>query len=305
MAFNLEAYSQTVRVTDGAWGTQMHLRGLPVGASPELWNLNNPSAVGMVADNYVRTGCDILLTNTFGANRFVLASHGAAHRVGDVAEAGVKISRIAATGPLAKGRDVKVFASIGPTGKIVMTEEVSTDALSAAFAEAAESLAWGGADAIVLETFNELAEAEIALKAVRKATDIPVVVCLTFGSGSDKAHSLMGDTPEKLVRMAEANGASAVGANCGVGPENCVAIAKMLRAATALPIWMKPNAGVPSVGKDGKVAFPMSPAQFASFVPALVSAGANFIGGCCGTTPAHIEAVRSAVDKLQAGRRNG
>jgi len=305
MGFDLRAFAQRVRVTDGAWGTQFQKRGLAPGSSPELWNVENPSAVESVAESYIKAGSDVILTNTFGANRLVLASHGLAGRVAELAEAGVRLSRKAAAGktrmysefqgPRGKPADVKIFASLGPTGKIVMMEEVSKEELSAAFGEAAEAMAWGGADAIVLETFNELAEARIALQAVRKATDIPVVVSLTFASGPDKTATMMGDKPADLAKMAEAEGAAAVGANCGVGPDNYVAVARMLRDATDLPVWIKPNAGLPVVDKKGRTTFPMSPPEFAAFVPKLIAAGANFIGGCCGTTPAHIEAVRAAV----------
>jgi methionine synthase I (cobalamin-dependent) len=297
MSLDLKSYAATVRVTDGAWGTQLQKQGLPPGSSPELWNVQNPSAVEAVARSYVQAGADVILTNTFGANRFVLSAHGLSPRVAELAEAGVRISRRVAEALKAPGRQVKVFASLGPTGKIVMMEEASKEDLAGAFAESAEALAWGGADAIVLETFNELAEAEIALKAAKKATDLPVVVSLTFASGPDKTRTMMGDSPEQLAAMAEANGAAAVGANCGVGPENYIAVARMLRAATKLPIWIKANAGLPIVGKDGKTVFPMKPKPFAAYVPKLIAAGASFIGGCCGTTPAHVEAVRAAVDK--------
>jgi 5-methyltetrahydrofolate--homocysteine methyltransferase len=159
----------------------------------------------------------------------------------------------------------------------------------------------GGADAIVLETFNELAELVIALSAVKKACGLPVVACLTFSSGPDKAHTMMGNSPADLAAAARKHGADAIGANCGVGPDNYVKVAKLLRETSDLPIWIKPNAGVPTMGRDGRPKFPMTPQEFASFVPDLLAGGANFLGGCCGTGPAHIEALREAVDK--AGKR--
>jgi len=290
MKFDLRAFAEKVRVTDGAWGTQLQRRGLAPGAAPELWNTENPDAVEALARSYVEAGAEVILSNTFGANRFVLAAHGQADRVAELAEAGASISRRAA------GADVTVFGSIGPTGKIVMMEELTTDQFAAAFAEAAEALAWGGADAIVLETFNELAEARIALKAVKQACDLPVVVCMTFASGPEKTATMMGDKPAGLAAMAEAEGAEAVGANCGTGPDNYIRVAEILRGATALPVWIKPNAGLPIL-KNGKTTFPMGAEEFVSYVPALIDAGANFIGGCCGTGPEHIRAVRDAVDK--------
>ncbi|MDY6913673.1 MAG: homocysteine S-methyltransferase family protein [Planctomycetota bacterium] len=291
MPLDLKKFAGRLRVTDGAWGTQLQRMGLPAGSPPELWNVENASAVEEVARGYVEAGSDVIITNTFGANRFVLQKHGAGERVGELAEAGAAISRRAA------GTQAKVFGSVGPTGRIVMMQEVPAKELSAAYAEAAGALAGGGADAIVLETFNELADAEIALKAVRSACDLPVVVSMTFASGPDKTATMMGDSPADLVQMAKANAADAVGANCGTGPDKYVTIAEMLRQATTqdLPIWIKANAGLPQI-VDGETVFPMAPAEFASYVPKLITAGANFIGGCCGTTPEHIRAIRAAVD---------
>ena len=276
-----------VGVIDGAWGTELQKHGLPAGACPELWNVSKPQAV---ARGYVQAGSHILLTNTFGANRFVLARHDAGARVAELAEAGTAISRSAAAG------DVKVFASIGPSGEIVMMGERGEEDFAAAFAEAAEAVAWGGADGIALESFAELAEAKIALRAVRKACDLPVVVSMTFDAGPDKTRTMMGASPAELAALAEAGGAAGVGANCGVGPDRYVRVAEMLRAATDLPIWVKANAGLPAVDAQGKTVFPVGPEEFASYVPKLVAAGANLIGGCCGTTPDHIRAIRQALD---------
>ena len=200
------------------------------------------------------------------------------------------------SGNAAAGTDVKVCGSFGPSGKIVMTGETPQEELAAAFAETAAALARGGAEAIVLETFNELAEARIALKAAKEATGLPVVVSMAFAYGPHKAATMMGETPAALAALAEADGADAVGANCGVGPESYVRVARLLREATDLPIWVKPNAGLPVV-EGGKTTFPMGPAEFASFVPKLLDAGASFLGGCCGTTPDHIRAIRRAVDQ--------
>ncbi len=288
---DLRQFVQTPRLTDGAWGTQLQSLGLPAGASPELWNTENPDAIRRVAQSYVDAGSDVILTNTFGANRFILAQHGASDRVAELAEAGTALSRAAA------GESVKVFASIGPTGKIVMMGEVGEEELSDAFADTARGVARGGADAIVLETFNELDEAMLALEGVRGACDLPVVVSMTFTSGPDQAATMMGNTPADLARTAARHGAAAVGANCGAGPDRILNVAELLAKATDLPIWLKANAGLPVV-VDGKTTFPMSPADFAGHAPRMIEAGANFIGGCCGTTPEHIRAVRETLDAM-------
>ncbi len=289
MAFDLKQFAGKVRVLDGAWGTQLQGRGLAPGSCPELWNDEHPEAVEGVARAYVEAGSDAILTNTFGANRYVLDQHAAAGRTAELCEKGAALSRRAA------GEAVRVFGSIGPTGKIVMMGEVRTEDLSAAFAEAAEALAWGGVDAIVLETFNELDEARIALRAARKATDVPVVVSMTFASGPDRTTTMMGNKPGDLAAMAGQEGAAGVGANCGCGPDNYVAVARLLREATDLPVWIKANAGLPEMVK-GRTVFPMGPGAFAAAVPPLIEAGASLIGGCCGTTPDHVRAIRAAVD---------
>ena len=295
MALDLKSFAATVRVTDGVCGTELQAKGLMnPGECAELLSADNPAAVEAVARSYVEAGADVIMTNTLMCHRFGLEPYGAADRAEELAEAAAGIATRATD-----GSDVKVFGSFGPTGKIVMMGEVSQKELAAAFAETTGALARGGAEAIVLETFNELAEAEIALKAVKSACDLPVVVSMAFAYGPDKSATMMGSTPADLAAMAEANGGAAVGANCGVGPAEYVRVAEMLRAPTDLPIWIKPNAGLPVVA-DGVTTFPMAPDEFASFVPRLIAAGANFIGGCCGNGPDHIRAIRRTVDEKRS-----
>ncbi|MFW6132686.1 MAG: homocysteine S-methyltransferase family protein [Planctomycetota bacterium] len=289
MPLNLSEFAATPRVSDGAWGTQLQARGLEGGTCAELWNVDNPGAVEDVARSYVGAGSDVILTNTFGANRFALEAHGAGDRAAELCEAGAAISRRAA------GEAVRVFGSIGPSGKVVMMGEVGEEELSSAFAEAAEALVRGGVDAIVLETFNELAEAKLALTAARGAVDVPVISSMTFSSGPDRTRTMMGDAPSDLAAMAAECGAAGVGANCGVGPDVYVKVAAMLGEATELPVWIKPNAGMPEV-RGGRTVFPMGAAEFAAYAPRILSAGASFVGGCCGTGPEYIRAVRDAVD---------
>ena len=290
MTLDLKQYTQVVRVSDGAWGTELQKRGLDAGASPDMWNADNPSAVEEVARSYVDAGSDVIITNTFGANKFVLAGHGAAERAAELTEIGVAISKKAV-----EGTEVKVFASLSPTGKIVMMGEAEPAEIEAAYAECAAAAQTAGADAIVLETFAELDEIKLAINGVKLASSLPIIASMTFDSGPDQTSTMMGGSPEDLVALAEACGAAAVGANCGLGPENYVKITEKLRAATDLPVWIKANAGQPAV-QDGKTIFPSTPEQFASFIPRIIDAGANFIGGCCGTTPEFIRAIRTAVD---------
>jgi len=274
-------------VTDGAMGTQLQQRGLPIGACPDVWNLAQPEKVEDVSRCYVEAGSRVILANTFGANRFVLARHGLAQRVAEVNRAGVEISRRAA------GARAMVFASVGPSGLMLMMGQVSEDDLKAAYAEQAQALAAAGADGIAIETMSDVAETALATAAAH-ATGLPVVACMTFGAGAKKDRTMMGVTPEQAAEQLIVAGADVIGSNCGQGIAGMVEICRRLHAATDRPIWIKANAGLPEL-VDGKTVYKQTPAEFASYVPQLIDAGASFIGGCCGTTP---EFIRAVVERL-------
>jgi methionine synthase I (cobalamin-dependent) len=275
--------SKTPVITDGAWGTQMQARGLEIGRCPDSWNLEHPERVEEVARAYVEAGSQIILTNTFGANRLTLAGHGLADKVAEVNRAGVQISKRAA------GNRAFVFASVGQTGKMIMTGEVTEDELTAAFEEQTKAITEGGADGIVVETMADLEEAKLAVAAAKR-TGLAVVASMVFDSGADHDRTMMGIGPEQVAQELTAAGADVVGANCGNGIEGYVPICKRLHAATPLPIWVKANAGMPEL-VGGRTVFKTKPQEFARHAPALVEAGASFIGGCCGTTPDFIKAV--------------
>ncbi len=291
MALDWKELSGRVLVTDGAWGTELQQRGLPGGMCPELWNVENPDAVEAVARGYVEAGSDVIIANTFGGHPLTLAGHDLTDRLTELIEAGTAISRRAAGGA------AMVFASMGPTGKIVMMGEVPEEEIYNGFAEMARAIERGGADAVVAETMTEIAEVALAVRAIRENTELPVVVSMTYDSGPDKTATMMGASPADAVAALSELGVSSFGANCGVGPADYVNVAKLYRQATDAPIWIKANAGLPEM-VDGTPRFPMGPDEFAGYVPALVDAGATFVGGCCGTTPEHIAAVRKTVDSL-------
>lgn len=270
-------------VTDGAWGTQLQARGLQPGECPDAWNLLAAECVEAVARAYVEAGSQVILTNTFRANRITLAGHGLAEKAAAINRAGAAISRRAAEGRAC------VFASIGPSGKLLMTGETTEAELRAAFAEQAQALAEGGAEAILIETMSDLAEAKLALEAARE-TGLAVVVSMVFDSGRNKDRTMMGATPEQAARELDEAGAGAVGANCGSGIAAYIPICRRLRAATDRPLWIKPNAGLPEL-IEGRTVYRTTPEEFASHVPALVEAGASFIGGCCGTGPEFIRKI--------------
>jgi 5-methyltetrahydrofolate--homocysteine methyltransferase len=274
-------------LTDGAWGTELQARGLQSGEFPDLWNLAHAERVLEVARAYVEAGSRVILTNTFGANRVRLGAHNLANRLVEINRRGVEISKEAADGR------ALVFASIGPTGKMLLAGEISEADLRAAFEEQAQALAAAGADALVVETMSDLEEAKLAVAAAH-ATGRPVVGCMVFDSGRDKDRTMTGATPEQVAEGLAAAGADVLGANCGQGIAGFVPICRRFRAVTAQPLWMKANAGLPEF-EQGQVVYRTSAEAFGEHGPALIAAGANFVGGCCGTNPAYIKALRAKL----------
>ncbi len=276
-------------LTDGAWGTELQRQGLGVGECPDAWNLSHPDQVEGVARAYVEAGSRIILTNTFGGSRISLAKHGLAKQVAAINRAGVEISRRATAGK------AKVFASMGPSGVMLMMGEVSAAQVQEVFAEQASAIAEGGADGIVIETMSDVAEARLAVMAA-KQTGLPVVVCMTFDSGKDHDRTMMGQTPEQAAEELTDAGADVIGSNCGRGIEGFVEICRRLHVATDRPIWIKANAGLPEM-VNGLVTYAQTPEQFAQFVLPLVQAGASFVGGCCGTNPDFIRATSEVLGR--------
>ena len=271
-------------LTDGAMGTQLDVLGLPAGTLHELWNLDNPKAVASVHSAYAQAGSEVVLTNTFQANSIVLARHGLDKRTAELNTAAVELAADAV------GTDASVFGSVGPTGKMLITGEVTETELLKTFAQQITALARAGAAAIVLETFADPAEARCALKAAADSCDLPVVVSFSFAAGSDNDRTVMGADAGQIVDQLGPLAPAAFGANCGVGPDVAVRLVERYRKVWDGPVWIKPNAGLPQL-IDGKTVFSAGPQEFASYVPALVQAGADFIGGCCGSNPDHIRAA--------------
>ncbi len=282
--------------TDGAWGTELMKLGGSSTELKDLWNVSAPDVVLQVANSYVNAGARIILTNTFSSNRIVLERHGAGGRSAELSRAGAAISRQAAAGR------AWVFGSIGPTGKLVSLKQLDVATAEAVFAEQAAALAAGGADAIVIETMADLEEAKAALSACLRACDLPVGVSFTFDSGKEKNRTMMGVTPAQAWRAAHEGGASFVGANCGIGIDAYVKVARELaQCGSELPLWIKGNAGRPVMAADGSTHYNAGPEDFSRAVPELVAAGVRFIGGCCGSTPAHVAAIVAAIEAVRSG----
>ncbi|HUY02498.1 MAG TPA: homocysteine S-methyltransferase family protein [Rhodocyclaceae bacterium] len=280
--------------TDGAWGTELMKLG---GASTELkdlWNVSAPDKVLQVARSYVNAGARIILTNTFSSNRITLERHRASGRSAELSRAGAAISRQAAADR------ALVFGSIGPTGKLVSLKQLDIAQAEAVFAEQAVALAAGGADALVIETMADLEEAKAALRACLRACDLPVGVSFTFDSGKEKNRTMMGVTAAQAWKAAREGGASFVGANCGIGIDAYVKLARELaQCGSDLPLWIKGNAGRPVMAADGSSHYNAGPEDFSRAVPELVAAGVRFIGGCCGSTPAHVAAIVAAIEDIR------
>jgi 5-methyltetrahydrofolate--homocysteine methyltransferase len=280
-----------VLISDGAMGTFLHAKGLQPGECPESWCISHPDVVRSIAEAYIAAGSDVIETNSFGGNSFKLAAYGVADQVREFNRAAAALAKEAMRD---KGF---VAASIGPTGHIVQDEggDVTPEQLYQGFKEQAIALAEGGADAICIETMSSLGEAVQAVKAARENTSLAVVCTFTFQAGVKGFRTMMGVKPERAATEAVAAGADVIGTNCGNGIANMIEIVKRMRAACpGVPILVHANAGAPVV-EDGKTVFKETPEFMASRIGELIEAGANIVGGCCGTTPEHIAAMAAAV----------
>jgi 5-methyltetrahydrofolate--homocysteine methyltransferase len=284
-----------VLLADGAWGTEFHRRGLMQGNPSDEWNLSHPEMVREVTREYLEAGATVILTNTFGASRIRLEQHGLGDRAHAMNLAAARIAREVV------GSHAVVAGDIGPSGRLLALGETTAEELYDAFAAQAAALAEGGVDWIVVESMMDAGEMAAAVRAAVRATGLPVVASMTYNRSARGFRTMMGDTVERCVSLAEEEGAAIVGANCGTGVEDYVPLAPELRRLTQRPVWIKANAGVPHL-EGGRVVFPLGPTEYASYVPALVAAGVDVIGGCCGTGPGTIREVGRAIAGLKGSR---
>ena len=275
-------------VSDGAWGTFLQAEGLRSGECPEEWNVSHPDVVKNIAKSYIEAGSDMVETNTFGGSRHKLNMFGLGERTYELNKAGAALSREAA------GDDKWVIGSIGPSGAILMMEEVSEDELYQDFLEQVKGLADGGIDAFCIETFSALDEAELAIKAA-KTTGLPIMCTFTFENG----FTMMGVTPEVYAEKMLELDVDVLGTNCGNGLDGMVDYVTAIKhVAPDRPIIIHANAGLPVI-KGSETLYPETPEHMSSFVPAILKAGACIVGGCCGTTPEHIKSIKNIVSEIK------
>jgi 5-methyltetrahydrofolate--homocysteine methyltransferase len=287
-----ELEQNRILLSDGAWGTFLQAKGLTPGECPELWNITHRKDVLDIAESYLMAGSDIIETNSFGGNKFKLSLYGLGDRVSELNKAAAAISREIA------GNDKHVAGCVGPTGKMLIMGDVTEDELYDAYREQSVALEAGGADIIIIETMSAVDEASVAVRAARENTKCTVIATMTFSEPvNGEYHTMMGVTPEEMVVSLKEAGVHIVGSNCGNGIENMTGIVKAIRSADKkIPVIIQANAGLPEL-IDGKTVFHESPEMMASFIPGLLKAGANIIGGCCGTTPGHIREMGKALNR--------
>jgi len=281
-------------VSDGAWGTFLHEKGLKPGECPEKWNLENPDAVLEIANSYIEAGSDMIETNSFGGNRYKLKMFGLEDKVHEINKAAAEISRKAA------GPEGHVIGSMGPTGKMLMMGDVTAEELYEAFKEQAVALEEGGADALVIETMFDPEEAKLAIKAAKENTKCEVICTMTFEKAGEAGYrTMMGTSPSDMLNELSGTGVDIIGANCGNGMCGMIEIVKEIRKAdNTIPVLIHANAGIPEL-KDGATVFRETPEETAGYINDLIQAGANIVGGCCGTTPKHIEKISEIIKGLR------
>jgi methionine synthase I (cobalamin-dependent) len=296
MTFEEAILAKRPLLADGATGTMLQSMGLPVGEPPEKWTLERPEAVKELAQRYAEAGSDLVYTNTFGANRIRLKRFGLADKVAELNRLAVQLAREGvskANRPSSSLPQTFVVASIGPTGELLEPYgDLEPEVAQEAFAEQAAALSEAGVDAFVCETFSDLNEALICLKAVKSVAKVPAIVSMSF---EENGRTMMGVTPEDAVSRLLDEGAFVVGANCSIGPEVVERAVKAMKSARPKALLLaKPNAGKPQL-VEGKVVYPVTPKEMAEFASRMRDLGVAIIGGCCGTTPEHIAAMRDVL----------
>ena len=281
-----------VLVFDGASGTYLQNNGLEAGACPELMNIEYPEVVKNMASIYFDSGSDIVLTNSFGGNKFRLKHYGLENKVKEFNEVASSLAKSVAP------NGCYVAGSVGPTGEFIEPlGSVSESEMYDVFTEQIIALEKGGADAVMIETQMAIEEAEIAIKATKENTNLLIFSSMVFDKGPRGFFTMMGITPESAVQGMLEAGADVVGANCGNGIEKMYEISKIMRSKTEGLLMINSNAGIPTIKKEG-IIYPETPEFMSEYYSKMIKVPVNILGGCCGTGPKHIESLRNLVDSL-------
>ena len=293
-----------VLVADGAMGTMLFEQGLSAGDCPESYNLSHPEILEKIASQYLESGADIIQTNTFGASRIKLAQYHLEEQLEEMIRAAVSCVRKAV------GVRAYVSASCGPSGEMLLPYgSVTEEAMYENYREQMSIFIGAGIDVICIETMTDLNEAALAVRAAKSVSpDTPVMATMTFDKIPKGYYTIMGVSVEQAVKGLTEAGANIIGSNCGHGIDNMIDIAQQLRSHSDKPILIQANAGLP-LHENGRLVYPESPSYFSDRIGQLIEAGASIIGGCCGTTPEHIRAIRQIVDtkfmSLRVSKANG
>lgn len=282
-----------ILISDGATGTNLQKRGLPHGVTAEQWVLEQPDQIERLYRDFIQAGSNIILTCTFGGSPVRLEHAGVPGKTTEVNQQAAQLAHKAA-----EGTDVLIAGSIGPSGLMLKPLGLlEVDEAIASFAEQAKALEEGGVDFLVIETQFDIAEATAAIQGAQSATSLPIVCSFSYDRG---VRTMMGVKPEQMAKAISPFGVVALGVNCGRSLEENLTVLRDLKDNTDLPIWFKPNAGMPELDDDNKPTYSVNPAEMGANAPQWIEAGARIIGGCCGNSPEHIQAIAEAVKAYQA-----
>ncbi len=295
----LSSLKEGILIADGAMGTMLQSKGLGRGECPEEWNVSHREEVKAIHEAYLRAGCNLILTNTFGGNGFKLKKFSLEDRSDELNLTGARIAREAIEQvPLSNtyAQSLFVLGDVGPTGEFMEpVGSVKAGDFYQAFKEQTLALVEGGANAIIVETMSSLEECQTAVRAAKENTNLLVIASMSFDPGKKGFRTMMGVDIPTMVKGLSESGADVIGTNCGgIGLEEMAEIIKEMRTLTDKPLIAQPNAGKPAL-VDGKTVYNESPEVMATQVEELIKAGANIIGGCCGTTPEHMSKIVKAI----------
>lgn len=287
----LERLKEEILVCDGAMGTMLMSKGMPKGACPDYWGIKNKKILASIHKAYIDAGCDMIITNTFGANAIKLKKFKLQKKAKDINKKATEIAWEAAG-----GSRVYVLGDVGPTGEYLKpVGDVEPEEMLHVFTEQVKALQGAGVDAIILETMSDLEELKTAIMAAKENTKLPLIACMTFQRTAKKGfRTTSGISIPQFVNDSLLSGCDAIGANCSIAISDMVELISEMRNLSTSFLIAQPNAGSPKL-VDNKAVYEQSPDEFKKFIPQLIKAGANIIGGCCGTTPEHIWRIKEVV----------